>query len=177
MTAINHSVSASDAAAMGQLRALMEGAKGTIRGPEARPMFDEMMGHVAPAVGVTAEEATLSGVPGWWVRPAAPAAGRAILYLYGGAYVLGSATAYRNFTGQIVARSGVPAFVADYGLAPERPFPAAIDDARRAYDALARTSRGSFSRSLRRVAGGRLLPSSVGRIFQAGGGRGHCTLR
>ncbi len=88
------------------------------------------------AAGVTAEEATLGGVPGWWVRPANPAAGRAILYLHGGAYVLGSATAYRNFVGQIVARSGVPAFVADYGLAPERPFPAAIEDARRAYDAL-----------------------------------------
>ena len=100
-------------------------------------MFDEMMGHVAAAAGVTAEEATLGGVPGWWVRPAEPAAGRAILYLHGGAYVLGSATAYRSFVGQIVARSGVPAFVADYGLAPERPFPAAIEDARSAYDALA----------------------------------------
>lgn len=105
--------------------------KVVIRGPEARPMFDEMMGHVAAAACVTAEEATLGGVPGWWVRPAKPAAGRAILYLHGGAYVLGSATAYRNFVGQIVARSGVPAYVADYGLEPERPFLAAIEDARR----------------------------------------------
>jgi epsilon-lactone hydrolase len=137
MTVIHHSLSANDAAAMRQLRELMKGAKGTIRGPEARSMFDDLMGHVAAAAGVMAEEATLGGVPGWWVRPANPPADRAILYLHGGAYVLGSATAYRSFVGQIVARSGVPAFVADYSLAPERPFPAAIEDARSAYNALA----------------------------------------
>jgi epsilon-lactone hydrolase len=136
MTVFTHPLSTNDAAAMRQFRAAVKGAKGSINGPDARPMFDELMGHVIPAIGVTAEEATLGGVPGWWVRPARPAGGRAILYLHGGAYVLGTARAYRNFVGQIVTRSGVPAFVADYGLAPERPFPAAIEDARRAYDAL-----------------------------------------
>jgi epsilon-lactone hydrolase len=136
MTVITHPLSVKDAAAMRQFLEAVKGAKGTINGPGARPMFDDLMGHVPPAMGMIAEEARLGGVPGWWVRPAQPAAGRAILYLHGGAYVLGSAKAYRSFVGQIVARSGVPAFVADYGLAPERPFPAAIEDARRAYDAL-----------------------------------------
>ena len=59
-----------------------------------------------------------------------------MLYLHGGVFAYGSAHAYRNFAGQIAARSGVPAFVADYRLAPEQTFPAALDDARAAYRGL-----------------------------------------
>jgi hypothetical protein len=50
---------------------------------------------------------------------------------------VGSAQAYRHFVGQIAARARAPAFVADFGLAPERPFPAAVDDADAAYRGLA----------------------------------------
>jgi acetyl esterase/lipase len=60
-----------------------------------------------------------------------------MLYLHGGVFAYGSAHAYRNFVGQIAARSGVRAFVADYRLAPEHAFPAALDDARAAYRGLA----------------------------------------
>ncbi len=59
-----------------------------------------------------------------------------MLYLHGGVFAFGSARAFRNMAGQIVARSGVPVFVADYRLAPEHPFPAALDDARAAQRAL-----------------------------------------
>ena len=167
MTVITHPLSPSDAAAMRQFREAAKGAKDTINGPEARPMFDELMRHVLPADGVTAEEAWLGDVPGWWVRPAMPAAGRAILYLHGGAYVLGSAKTFRAFVGQIVARSGVPAFVADYGLAPERPFPAAIEDARRAYDAL--TTEGTSRIALAGdSAGGGLALALLGLVKDAG---------
>jgi acetyl esterase/lipase len=56
-----------------------------------------------------------------------------MLYLHGGVFVYGSARAFRHFVGHIVARAGVPAFIADYRLAPEHPFPAAFHDARAAY--------------------------------------------
>jgi len=65
-----------------------------------------------------------------------PLGGGAILYLHGGAYVVGSAQAYRHFAGQIAARAKAPAFVTDYRLAPERPFPAAVEDADAAYRGL-----------------------------------------
>ena len=52
-----------------------------------------------------------------------PSPGPAILYLHGGAYVVGSAKAYRHFAGQIAARAGAQLFVADYGLAPETALP------------------------------------------------------
>jgi acetyl esterase/lipase len=75
-------------------------------------------------------------VRGIWCRPRTAAPGVVILYLHGGAYVLGSAHAYRHLAGQVAARTNATAFVADYRLAPEDPFPAALDDARAAYRGL-----------------------------------------
>jgi len=107
-------------------------------GPEARAPFDEMMEHVPDAAGVTYTQGVVGGVPGMWCRPQSARPDAVILYLHGGAYVLGSAFAYRHFVGQIAARTGAAAFVAGYRLAPEHAFPAAIDDARAVYAGLAR---------------------------------------
>ncbi|MBY8829892.1 alpha/beta hydrolase [Hephaestia sp. CMS5P-6] len=106
-------------------------------GPRGRPAFDDLMGRTPQAGGVTYEAAEVGGVPGWWCRPADAAPDAAILYLHGGAYAVGSAQAYRNFVGQIALRAQVAAFIPDYGLAPERPFPAATDDAGAVYRGLA----------------------------------------
>jgi epsilon-lactone hydrolase len=106
-------------------------------GPTGRPAFDELMEKTPSAEGITYEAATVGGVPGWWCRPAEADVGPAIVYLHGGAYVVGSARAYRHFAGQIASRANAPAFVADYGLAPQRPFPVAVADAEAAYRGLA----------------------------------------
>lgn len=119
------------------MREQMTPMKGSISGPEARVPFDSMMQQVAAAPGVTYETATVGGVEGVWCRPVDAAdASAAILYFHGGAYVIGSALAYRNFVGQIVSLTRTAAFVPAYGLAPERPFPAAVEDARAAYAGL-----------------------------------------
>jgi acetyl esterase/lipase len=106
-------------------------------GPAGRSAFDDLMARTPAAADVSYEEATVGGVPGWWCRPANTVSGEAILYLHGGAYVVGSAQAYRHFAGQIATRVKAPVFVTDYGLAPERPFPAAVEDAEAAYRGLA----------------------------------------
>ena len=126
-----------DRAAMLAMRAMMALQPAAEFGTEGRSAFDELMEKTPAADGVTYQAATVGGIPGWWCRPANTVGGVAILYLHGGAYVLGSALAYRHFAGQIAARARAPAFVADYGLAPERPFPAATDDAGIVYRALA----------------------------------------
>ena len=136
MTITKHALSEKDAAVMKQIREGLKGVKGTVTGPDSRPMFDEIMKRVAPADDIESAEGVVGGVPGIWVRPQPAPGDCAILYFHGGAYVVGSPRAYVNFVGQVVSRSGVPAFVADYALAPERPFPAAVDDAFRAYNGL-----------------------------------------
>ncbi|KAJ3099389.1 hypothetical protein HDU97_003222 [Phlyctochytrium planicorne] len=58
---------------------------------------------------------------------------KTILYLHGGAYVIGNPAVYRHLTGRIAAETGCRMFVANYRLAPEFPFPAALHDALAAF--------------------------------------------
>jgi epsilon-lactone hydrolase len=99
-------------------------------------MFDELMEKTPQAEAVRFEEAPVGGVPGWWCHPGSAVEGRAVLYFHGGAYALGSALAYRNFASQIATRARPAVFIADYRLAPEHPYPAAVEDAWAAYGGL-----------------------------------------
>ncbi|THD64491.1 MAG: alpha/beta hydrolase [Phenylobacterium sp.] len=90
-----------------------------------RQAYDAMTSETPIAEGVEMQAIDRDGVRGWWVRRAGAPADRAILFLHGGAYMLGSAQAYRGFASQIAVRAGVAAFIPDYPLAPEHPFPAA----------------------------------------------------
>lgn len=54
---------------------------------------------------------------------------RAILYLHGGAYLAGSMNTHRHLGAALAGAAGVPLLLPDYRLAPEHPFPAALDDA------------------------------------------------
>jgi len=56
-----------------------------------------------------------------------------VLYLHGGGHVAGSAFGYRHLAGAIATAARVPALVIDYRLAPEHPYPAAVQDAVNAY--------------------------------------------
>jgi len=131
-----HAVTAKDAAAVAAMRITVEPHRGELQGTGARQPYDALMEHVSPAEGVTYEAGTVGGVPGWWCRPARARSGQAILHLHGGWFNWGSARAYRNFVGQIAARAGAAAFVPDYRLAPEHPFPAALVDSQAAYEGL-----------------------------------------
>lgn len=79
----------------------------------------------------------LAGVPGEWVRPAdAPTREGNLLYLHGGAYCIGAPATHRALTARLARATGMALFAADYRLAPEHPFPAAVEDALAAYRAL-----------------------------------------
>jgi acetyl esterase/lipase len=78
----------------------------------------------------------VGGVPGEWVTaPAKPADAPTLLYLHGGGYFACSPRTHRPITGWF-ANQGFSVFAADYRLAPEHPFPAAVEDAAAAYLAL-----------------------------------------
>lgn len=79
--------------------------------------------HLAP------EDAPLRGE--WLSRPSRP--GATILYLHGGGYYFCSPKSHRGIVFAFAKRSGARVFSLDYRLAPEHPFPAALDDAVAAY--------------------------------------------
>ena len=79
------------------------------------------------------ERVDAGGVPAIWAIPAAGADDRAILYVHGGGYVLGSAKQYERFTGHLANAVGCRVLNVDYRLAPEHPHPAAVTDAVAAY--------------------------------------------
>lgn len=72
---------------------------------------------------------------GLWVGGAA-GPGPAILYFHGGAYVFGAPETHRGLAARLTQLTGMPVMMPQYRLAPEHPFPAAIEDARAAYQAL-----------------------------------------
>ena len=140
-----HALDPEDAPAIAQIRAAVRPQKGAPWRIESRKFYDALMEGVSPRDDVTFESATVGGVPGVWVRPASRRSDEAILHVHGGWFVSGSATAYRHLVGHIAARAGASAFVPDYRLAPEHPFPAAVDDVLATY-------RGLDDSGIRRIA-------------------------
>ena len=138
-SAVVHPLDPEDAAIVAAIRTLASSTKGVPRGIEARKQFDALMENVLPRGDVAFEVDTLGGVPGLWVHPVNWRSDEAILHLHGGWFNFGSAKAYRHLVGHIAARTGARAFVPDYRLAPEHPFPAAADDARACYKGLTQT--------------------------------------
>jgi acetyl esterase/lipase len=98
---------------------------------EARAAFG---GAMLVPKGATYTPAMLGGVAGEWVRTGGAVFGT-MLYLHGGGYFSCSAKTHRPVTTAYALR-GLTVFAADYRLAPENPFPAALDDALAAYRAL-----------------------------------------
>jgi acetyl esterase/lipase len=109
----------------------------------AAPTIAAMRAGMAEMVGyfeglefppdVKQEPVRASGVPGFWFTPPAPRPCAAILYLHGGGYVMGSVATHRSLIARIARASGVRCLAIDYRLAPEHPFPAAIEDACASY--------------------------------------------
>jgi acetyl esterase/lipase len=134
---VEHPLQAEDAMVTAAMRAAAEPAKGMLRGIGARGPFDSLMDGVSPRDDVAFEPDTLGNVPGLWVLPNGCRPNAAILHLHGGWFILGSAKAFRHLVGHIATRARARAFIPDYRLAPEHPFPAATDDVLACYQAFA----------------------------------------
>lgn len=89
--------------------------------------------------GIRSVPAAAVGAGSEWLLPAGAAAsdtGPAILYLHGGAFVLGSPCSHRPVAARLAAACELPVLLLDYPLAPEHPFPAAPDTVLRAWERL-----------------------------------------
>lgn len=83
--------------------------------------------------GTQITPAAIDGIPAEWVSTPNNPADRVILYLHGGYYVAGSRLSHRPIAAMISRAANTRALLIDYRLAPEHPFPAGLEDARRTY--------------------------------------------
>jgi epsilon-lactone hydrolase len=100
---------------------------------EVRSQFEKMGAFLGGAPDGKCEKVDAGGVPAEWVTAPGCDPMRAVLYLHGGGYVIGSINTHRRLAYDISAASGARVLVIDYRLAPEHPFPAAVDDAATAW--------------------------------------------
>jgi epsilon-lactone hydrolase len=97
-----------------------------------RAALEELHAQFTPPADVTVAPVIAGGVPALRVTPEA-ASPATVLFLHGGGYVAGSAFGYRHLAAAIATAAQSPALVIDYRLAPEHPYPAAVQDAVNAY--------------------------------------------
>lgn len=88
--------------------------------------------HPAPE-GVMIEDVDMGGIPAVLVTPEAGARDKIMLYIHGGGYVAGSPAGYHGLGGNFARMLGARVYMPDYRLAPEHPFPAAIEDVLASY--------------------------------------------
>ncbi|MGH3417534.1 MAG: alpha/beta hydrolase [Actinocrinis sp.] len=108
---------------------------------EQRERFRDMVAANPVPADVTVEPLSLGGLPALAVQSREGAANGTILYFHGGCFVLGSAQASTGLAAGLARKAGARVVSVDYRLAPEDPFPAALDDALAAYRALVQDER------------------------------------
>jgi acetyl esterase/lipase len=104
--------------------------------PLMRLVFEDWQRVTAEPEGVTYATTSIGGVPGVMVTPIGADANQVLLLLHGGGFALGSSNSHRKLAGHLAKACGTNAFVADFRLAPEHPYPAQIEDASAVIDAL-----------------------------------------
>ena len=104
--------------------------------PVARASFEAMMAGMPVAEDLFFQAVTLGGRPALLTRSPGASTDQHLLYLHGGAYVFGSPQAYRGLGAELARAAGVQGWILDYRLAPEDPYPAAVQDGVLAYRAL-----------------------------------------
>lgn len=103
---------------------------------ERRTQYERAERVFPVASDVKVETVTVGGVPGERLTPPVTKTGAVVLYLHGGGYCIGSSRSHRHLAAAIGTAAEAVAIVPDYRLAPEHPFPAAVDDAVAVYRAL-----------------------------------------
>src|SRR5581483_9784219 len=101
-----------------------------------RAAFNALMARVQVPADVRHRATTIGGVDALEVTVDGTDAKNVILYFHGGVYVIGTAAATVPLVGDLARRTGARAFTVEYRLAPEHPYPAAVEDARAAYEGL-----------------------------------------
>lgn len=100
---------------------------------ETRKFDEEETAKLPLPEGLMVEEVSDNSVKGEWVRTVGARSDAVLFYLHGGAYVFCSPSTHRQLVAALSEAAGIAAFALDYRLAPESPFPAAVEDAVNGY--------------------------------------------
>ena len=103
---------------------------------EQRRLLKELLSAQPLPAEVTVTAATLGGVPAAEIAVDGIEPRHVVLYFHGGVYVMGDAFLAADLASQVGRRTDAKVISVDYRLAPEHPYPAAVDDALAAYEAL-----------------------------------------
>jgi acetyl esterase/lipase len=146
-------------AGMAAVRAMLAGRDDAATPLEERRAGLEAFAAQAPAVkGVTVTERVLAGRTSLRIAPPDPRG--EVLFLHGGAYVLGSARSHSGLAARYALASGSTFHVLDYRLAPEHPYPAALEDALTAWADLTGTG-GPLALAGDSAGGGLALATAI----------------
>ena len=106
-------------------------SRGTIDG--LRTAYEELASRFPFAEDIRTARVAAGDVAGEWVAAPGVADDRVLLFLHGGGYIMGSMATHRALISRLSRAAGVRALGLEYRLAPENPFPAALEDAVAAY--------------------------------------------
>ena len=120
------------------IRALLASKPRPVGWPARRQRLDDV-GSVWPvAADVTLTAVDINGIPGEWSTVPGSDSSRVLLFFHGGGYCSGSIVSHRRMVSEAGRAAGVRTLAIGYRLAPENPFPAALDDAVTAWHFLRR---------------------------------------
>lgn len=100
---------------------------------ESRAGMEQLAELFPVSPDVRLEPVSADGVPAEWIAAPEATADRTIFYLHGGGYTLGSINTHREMVSRLSRAAGARALAINYRLAPEHPFPAAVEDSTAAY--------------------------------------------
>src|SRR6187200_2260098 len=120
------------------IRALLGSKPRPVEWPERRNRLDEV-GSVWPvADDVKVTSVDVNGVPGEWSIVPGSDSSRVLMFFHGGGYCSGSIVSHRRLITEAGRAAGIRTLAIGYRLAPEHPFPAALEDAQAAFRAVVR---------------------------------------
>lgn len=100
---------------------------------ESRRAYEELVAGFKLAPDIKVEPVSAGGIKAEWIAAPGASRDRAILYLHGGGYVIGSLNTHRELVARLSRACAARGLCIDYRLAPEHPFPAAVEDSVTAY--------------------------------------------
>jgi epsilon-lactone hydrolase len=136
---------------------------------ERRQGFDAFAAIFPAADDIVVEKVSANGVPAEWTSAPGADATRAVLYVHGGGYVIGSLDSHRHVTSEIARDLGARTLALHYRLSPEQPFPAPVEDTLAGYRYL--LAQGIAARNIALAgdsAGGGLVVAALVAIRDAG---------